>query len=294
MKHHRFLIATALAACAIAAPAAAQNRVEQQLFLEIRTLQGQVQQLTAAINAVAEHLKRTDGQLDSQAAALLKGFADQKGLIDALAATQRTLGEREGETSVRVLQLAQEMKAIRDGLSMQQTLLNQILAQLPQATAAAAAAAGGEPATPPGTQTTPTPSPKPAPGIPPSPGEYYKTAFGYFFAGQYDSAVEALSDAIKRFPDFPDAARAQMTIGDAYTAMGGHDQEALAAYVLVVKNCTDPEVCPDAYLKQGDTYDRLRQKEAAIKSYEEVRKLYPNSSAAIFALAALKRLGAIK
>jgi tol-pal system protein YbgF len=285
------LIVLALAACATAAPAAAQNRVESQLFLEIRTLQNQVQQLTAAINGIAEHLKQTDAQLGTQANALLKGFADQKVLIDALAVAQRTSNEREGEVSVRVLQLNQEMKAIREGLEMQQTLLNQILAQLPQAAGAApAGAAGAEPAAPPAAQTPP----RTGGDIPPSPSEYYSAAFNYFYKGQFDSAVETLTDAIKRFPDSPEAARAQLTIGDAYQAMGGHDEDALAAYGLVIKNYKDPEVLPDAYLKQGDTFVRLGQKESARKSYEDVRKLFPTSSAAIFAQAALKRMGIIK
>jgi tol-pal system protein YbgF len=284
------VLALAFCAAAAAAPATAQNRVESQLFLELRTLQGQVQQLTAAVNAVAEQLKRTDGRLDSQANALLKGFADQKGLIDAIASAQRVLGERTNESSMRVLQLTQEMRAIREGLALQQTLLNEILAQLPKAT----------PADQPGGQAGAPPATAPPPGsgrgaaIPPSPGEYYNAAFGYFFRGQYDSAIESLAEAIKRFPDSPEAARAQFTIGEAWLSMGGHDADALAAYGLVIKNYQDPEVLPDAYLKQGDAQERLGQKEAARKSYEDVRRLYPNSAAAIFALAALKRLGYIK
>jgi len=285
MGHAPRLTVVLLAACAFAAPAAAQNRVEQQLFLEMRTLQNQVQQLAAAVNAVAEHLKRTDGQLDSQANTILKGFADQKVLIDALSLAQRTLSEREGEVSVRVVQLNQEMKAIREGLAMQQTLLNQILAQLPQPAAAAT-----DPAAPAGAQ----PPPKTGTDIPPSPGEYYSAAFNYFYKGQFDSAVEALSAAITKYPESPEAARAQLTIGDAYQAMGGHDKDALGAYQLVIKNYKDPEVLPDAYLKQGDTFERLGQKESARKSYEDVRKLFPTSSAAVFAQAALKKLGFIK
>jgi tol-pal system protein YbgF len=285
MRHRSLPILLLLAACAVATPAAAQNRVEQQLFLEIRTLQNKVDQLTLAVNAIADNLKRTDTALGEQANALLKGFADQKARIDALEAAQRTLNGQQSETSVRVLQLTQEMKAIREGLAMQQTLLNQILALLPQ------------PAATPTDPNAPAGAPPPArtaPGIPPSPGEYYNTAFGYFFAGNFDSAIESLTDAIKRFPDSPEAARAQLTIGEAYQSMGGHDADALAAYGLVIKNYKDPEVLPDAYLKQGDAYERLGQKESARKSYEDVRKLYPNSSAAIFALAALKRLGYIK
>jgi len=289
MTQRRTCLAVLLvAACATATPASAQNRVEMQLFLELRTLQAQVQQLTAAVNGVADQLKKTDARVETQANALLKGFADQKGLIDAIAGAQRTLGERESESSVRLLQLTQEMKAIREGLTLQQTLLNEILAQLsrPAATPTPADPAAAPPGPPP-----PPPPAREVQGIPPSPGEYYKTALGYFFAGQFDSAVESLADAIKRFPEFPEAARAQFTIGEAFLSMGGHDAQALEAYALVIKTYpNDLDVLPDAYLKQGDTQVRLGRKDAARKSYEDVRRLFPNSSAAIFALAAIKQL----
>jgi tol-pal system protein YbgF len=283
-----FLIAGALALMA-AAPALAQNRVEQQLFLELRTLQSQVQQLTAAINAVNERITKTDAKLDAQASATTKGFADQKVLIDSMSGTQRSMSELQNEGSVRLLQLNQEMKAIREGLGMQQSLLNQILAQLPQPGAATQPVDPNAPTTP----LTPPSTIKPG-GIPPSPGEYYSKAFDYFYKGMFAEAIEFLSDAIKRFPDSPEAARAQFVIGDANLAMGGKDAEALAAYAAVIKNYKDPEVLPDAYLKQGDAYERLGQKENARKSYEEVRAKFPNSSSAIFATAALKRMGIIK
>ncbi len=98
---HRTYGPLALAACLLAVPASAQNRVEQQLFLEIRTLQSQVQQLTLAVNGLSEQLKRTDARVEGQASALLKGFADQKGAIDAIATAQRALNERESDSSVR-------------------------------------------------------------------------------------------------------------------------------------------------------------------------------------------------
>jgi TolA-binding protein len=286
-----FLIGCA-ALLLVAAPASAQNRIEQQLFLEMRTLQSQVQQLTAAINAVNDHLSKTDAKVDAQANTMTKGFADQKVLIDTIATNQRTTGELQNEGAVRLLQLNQEMKAIREGLGLQQTLLNQILAQLPQAgTTPAAPTDPNAPVAPPTAPATATARPG---NIPPSPGEYYGTAFGYFYRGMFAEAIEFLTDAIKRFPDSPEAARAQQTIGDANLQMGGHETEALAAYALVIKNYKDPEVLPDAYLKQGDAYEKLGQKENARKSYEEVRTQFPNSSSAIFALAALKRMGYIK
>ena len=291
------LRATFFLSCAallsFAAPAAAQNKVETALFLEIRTLQSQVAQLTAAVNAINEHLNKTDAKIEAQANATTKGLADQKVLIDGIATTQRTLSEVQNEGSVRLLQLNQEMKAIREGLGLQQTLLNQILAQLPQPGAAAAAT---DPNAPP--PSGPPSTTRQAAGLPPSPGEYYSAAFNRFYAAttpdMFSDAVEFLSDAIRRFPDSPEAARAQFMIGDAYLAMGGHDKDALAAYALVIKNYTDAEVLPDAYLKQGDANERLGQKEAARKSYEDVRTKFPNSAAKIFAETALRRLGYIK
>jgi TolA-binding protein len=285
MTHRTHLPIVVLAACVMTTPVSAQNRVDQQVFLELRTLQSQVQRLQLAVNAVTEQLKGTDARVDAQAGTVLKGFADQKGLIDAIAAAQRALGERESESAVRVLQLNQEMKAIREGLTLQQTLLNEILTLL-------------QPAAPPGVIDPAAPPPTTPPGrgaaIPPSPGAYYDAAFGFYYDGQFDSAIKALEDAIKRFPEFPRAASAQLTIGDSYDALGGRNKEALDAYGLVIQNYKDPDVVPDAYLKQGLVYEKMGQKDAAIKRLQELRKLFPNSTAADLALPALKRLGVIK
>ncbi len=243
-----------------------------------------------AINTVTDQVKTAEGRIDAQANDTRKGFADQKGFIDALVSGLRTLNEREGEGSIRIAQLAQEMKAIRDGLAMQQTMLNEITTLLQPLTVGAAT-------TPTGTEppaATGGAAQKPAGAIPPSPAAYYNAAFGYYYSNQFDFAIEALGEALKRFPDSPEAARAQMTIGDAYFQAGKRYQEALTAYTAVIANYKDPEVVPDAYYKQGLTYEQLGQKDAARKSYEQVRTLYPDSSAATLATMALKRLGFIK
>ena len=137
MTYRTHLIAGILLAAVMTAPVAAQNRADQQVFLDIRLLQSQVQRLQLALNAVTEQLKQTEGRIEAQSTAALKGFADQKVQIDAIAAGLRALNERENEGSVRVLQLTQEMKSIREGLQMQQTLLNEILKVLQTAPATA-------------------------------------------------------------------------------------------------------------------------------------------------------------
>ena len=286
MTHRIHLIAGILLGAVMTAPVAAQNRADQQVFLDIRHLQSQVQKLQLALNAATEQLKLTEGRIDAQASAALKGFADQKVQVDAIAAGLRVLNERESEGSVRVLQLTQEMKSIREGLQMQQTLLNEILKLLQPATLPDPTGA-----TPPGATAPPRTGAGAA--LPPSPGAYYAAAFGFFFGGEYENAISTLTEAIAKFPNFPEAARAQVTIGESHAHLR-QDKEALAAFRLAITTYKDPEAVSDAYYKEALAYERLGQKDAAKKSLDELIKLYPNSTAALLAPAALKRMGFIK
>ena len=286
-----------LALIASASPLSAQNRTESQMLLELRALQEQVQRLQLGLNQMNDRVKANEAQVEARTNDMRKGFADQKVLIDSITAGLRTLDQREGESSVKIAQLNQEMKAIRDGLTMQQTMLNDIiklLEPLSAASSAATAATAGatDPATAGGTQATPA-APRSS-RVPPSPGEIYNSAFGYYYEGKWEFAVEALTEAIKTYPNFPLAARAQMTIGDAYYKWGKHFEEALAAYTATIANYKDPEVLPDATYKQGVAYEALVQNDAAIKSYQQVLAQYPNSSMATFATQALRRLKVIK
>jgi TolA-binding protein len=289
-----------LAACGALAlappPARAQNRAETQMLVELRTLQEQVQRMQLAMNQLAEQVKATESRLDAQSGDTRKGFADQRVLIDAMATGLRAQNERENESAVRIAQLNQELKAIRDGLRMQQTLLNEIVGFLQPLAGAAAAAAGGGVTDPAAAATGAPPPPTggtaaPKPGtIPPSPAEYYNTAYNYYYENQFEMAVKVLGDAISRFPESTEAPRAQNTIGDAYYRMGRF-KEALMAHTAVITNYKDPDAVSDAYYKQGMDYEALKQIEAARKSYTQVVSLYPTSSAAVQAQQALRRIG---
>jgi len=298
MRHLTGVVVISAAVIGLTSPVAAQNRAETQLLLELRTLQEQVQRMQLTVNQLTERLKTAETRMDGQSNDTRKGFADQKLLIDSIAAGLRTLNERENEGAVRVAQFSQEMKAIREGLALQQTTLSEIanLLQPLSAAAFAAAAASGtttDPASgmPPGGQPPASSAGvnKPPP-IPPSPTAYYGTAFGYYYAGQWEMAVTALGAAIQKFPDYPEAARAQFFIGESYFQWGKHFQEALTAYTAVITNYKDPEVVPDALYKQGQSYEQLGQVENAIKSYTQVVTRYKGTSAETLAATALRRL----
>jgi len=271
--------------CLIAAPVWAQSKVEQQLFLDLRVLQAQVQQLTLAVNTVAEKLKGTDARIEDQATVLQRAFAEQKSQIDALAAQQRTLNNAENDTALRILQLSSELQSIRSGLEKQQTALNEILNQLQAGGGAGGGATGSTTTDPNGPAKPPVQT-----SIPPSPTAIYANAKKYYFDTDYNSAIQLLADAIKRFPDSPEAPMAQILIGDSHDALG-HNQEALAAYQAVIKTYNDPDRVADALYKQGQTYEKLGQKDNAIKSYQECVTRFPNSSAKDLSNTALKRLG---
>ena len=280
-------IATFIAAVAAVSPLAAQNRAETQMLLELRTLQEQVQRLQLALNQMTERVKANETLVETRANDMRKGFADQKLLIDSITSGLRTLTERENESGVKVALLSQEMKAIRDGLTMQQTMLNEILGLLQPAAGAAAAGVAGvvDPAAP---QTGAMP-PRTGANIPPSPGEYYDRARNYYFRNEYDLAIQALEDAIKKFPDAPQAARAQMLIGESYYKSGKY-KEALTAFTATLTNYKDPDVLPDAMYRQGMAYEALGQTAQARKSYQQVISTYKDSTAAILAAEGLKRL----
>jgi tol-pal system protein YbgF len=169
---------------------------------------------------------------------------------------------------------------------MQQTMLNEIIGLLQPMSAAvtgtgatdpaAMAATGGEPG-------------KPATGLPPSPNEVYSRSFEYYYKNQFDLAIQALEDAIKRYPDAPQAARAQMIIGEAYYKSGKF-KEALTAFTATLTNYKDPDVLPDALYRQGMAYEALGQTAQARKSYEQVIKEYKDSTSAVLAANALKRV----
>ena len=279
-------IATFIVAVAAVSPLAAQNRAETQMLLELRTLQEQVQRLQLALNQMTERVKANETLVETRANDMRKGFADQKLLIDSITSGLRTLTERENESGVKVALLSQEMKAIRDGLTMQQTMLNEILGLLQPAPGAAAAGAAGvvDPTVPAGAM-----PPRTSSSIPPSPGEYYSRAMSYYFSGQFELAVPALEDAIKRYPDAPQAARAQLLIGESYYKSGKY-KEALTAFTATLTNYKDPDVTPDAMLKQGMAYEALGQIAQARKSYQQVIAAYKDSTAAIHATEGLKRL----
>ena len=275
----------------LAAPVAvfAQNREHTQIYADLRMLQEQIQRLQLALNQLAEQLKATQQALATQAGETKKGFADQNVAVGAISSALGTVREAERDTAIRVAQLNQEMKAIRDGLGMQQTMLGQILDLLQPKPVMTDPANPADPAAP----RPPPPSPVSGASLPASPSSYYNLAWSAYAGNQFEEAIRIYEDALKRFPDAVEAASARMNLGEAYLHLD-KPKEALEAFKAVPARHADSEEVPNAHYKQGLCYERLNQRADAEKSYQLVRTRYPDSPAASLATQRLKSMGVIK
>jgi len=294
----RLLSLALLAVMAVPATAAAQNREHQQIFADMRILQEQTQLLRVAVAELVQSLKGINSRVDEQANLTRKLFADQGVQIGGLTDNARILREKLDATSVTLSKDAHEMETIRQELSNQRTLLNQIIAMLtaaappsgatPQAAAGAGGQAAGGAVTMPPTGTTTTPPPA-MPPPPQNPQRAYDTAFGDYITGQFDMAIAGFQYYIETFPTSPEVPKARFHVAESHYGKG-QNKEAVTAYqqVITLHKGTDWEA--QALYKQGLAYEKLGQPERAKANWELVRKAFPDSNAAILATQNLARI----
>ena len=266
---------------AIARPAGAANKEQQQMMADIRMLQEQAQQLQNLIGALnttlnatlSEALKAVNARLDEQTASNRKSFADQKLVIDMLSSDLKVVREKVDDNNVRIGSLSQEVDALRQGLQ-------QLNAGRP---AVALDSPSGSAATIPG-EAVPNTVAQAPPALPigTSPQRMYEQASGNYSIGLYDLAIEGFRSYIRSFPKSDMADDAQLQIGHSYLAEGKNDK-AVEEYDTVIRTYPGGNAVPDAYYKKGIALADLRQLEQARAAFETVVKNFPNSDAATLA-----------
>jgi tol-pal system protein YbgF len=286
----RYVLAIALAAAALAvpaAPAAAQSRREMQMMADIRMLQEQTQQLQqqllAAVEQLSTTLKAINTRVDEQAAATRKSFADQKLAVDQFGTDLRIVRERIDENTVRITTLSQEVEALR--LAIPQFTPG---APPPLDPSAAVPPAGAQP--PPGGVMTPPSAPPVtlAPGM--SPQRLFDTAMADFTVGQWALCIEGFETYLRGFGRTDLADDAQFYIGEC-RQRDNKLTEAVDAYNRVISNYPKGDRVPDAYYKRGIVLSEQGQIDRAAESFEALMKLYPETD---LARLAKQRLDAMK
>ena len=267
------VLAAALLAGA-AAPARAANKEHQQLMADIRMLQEQSQllqnmlaSLTDVVKVLSTHL---DQRFDQQNAALVKGFADQKLILDTLANDARVIRERLDDNNVRIGSLTQEIEALRSAM------------QRPASTVSDAdpTATGAPPGTP--------PAPGSAPVVAVSPQKMQETALGDYAAGQHDLAIDGFRGLYQELPT-PTGHDAQLYICKSYLLDGKNDK-AVEACDAVIRNYPSGNALPEAYYRKGLALNNLRDVAGARAACETVVKNYKDSDMSILAQQCLDRL----
>src|SRR5262245_3941274 len=114
------LVVAALGVSAV--PAAAANKEHQQLMADIRMLQEQSQLLQNMLATLTDQLKtmnvRLEQKLDQQTNTVVKGFADQKVILDSLANDTRVIREKLDDNNVRIGSVSQELDALRQAIQV--------------------------------------------------------------------------------------------------------------------------------------------------------------------------------
>jgi tol-pal system protein YbgF len=277
----RQLLAGLVALALLPGAAAAQNREHLQMNADLRMIQEQVSRLQLTVNQLADRLGTTDDRIDGVAATSLKAFADQKLVIDQITGTLSTMREKLDDNSTRVSQLTQEFSQVREGLRLLTNQINALVLIL-QPPVEDGAAASQEP----GAETTPGPLGPVT--MPESPTRYVTEAMNHYFASRWDLAIEAFEEIVETFPGTPQAASAQLQLGQSYYQQGRY-AEAIPHYQRLIANYPQSEHVPEAYLMQGLCYEGLDQRMNARKMFEQVIELYPESQQAIQADQRLKR-----
>ncbi|AHF77783.1 Tol-pal system exported protein [Sodalis praecaptivus] len=96
---------------------------------------------------------------------------------------------------------------------------------------------------------------------------------------QYDQAISAFRNFVKRYPDSTYQPNANYWLGQLNYNQGKKD-DALYYFALVAKTYPKSPKAPDALLKVGVIMQEKGQKDKARAVYQQVGKLYPSAEAA--------------
>jgi tol-pal system protein YbgF len=126
--------------------------------------------------------------------------------------------------------------------------------------------------------------------VQPSEKKTYDAAMELYSSGDYKSAVIAMQDFARRYPDSAYAPNAQYGLGASYFALKDY-KNAIAALETVLSNYGASPKAPEAMLSIGSSYVQMKDAKKAKSTWQALIKKYPDSSAAALAkerLAALK------
>lgn len=146
--------------------------------------------------------------------------------------------------------------------------------------------------TPPSPATAPGPVVEPErprePPKPEGPEQMYNQALATYRGREHGQAVLDFTDFINQYPKHALASNARYWIGESYYAQ--HDyRQALAEFQKVLDVYTSSRKVPDALVKMGFCYTRLKEPLRAREAWQRVVRDYPAADAAATARSLLAK-----
>ncbi|MDW7645539.1 MAG: tol-pal system protein YbgF [Desulfuromonadales bacterium] len=175
-------------------------------------------------------------------------------------------------------ELAQKMERLQDNVVLLEArVLDQqaALDEMRQAMTAQKVTAVGQNAAMAGENTAPAG----APGVSQTPTEIYLKAFGDYASGRYSQAISGFETFLKVYPANDYAGNAQYWLGECYYAQNNHVR-AIEAFQKVVDDYPRAAKAPDALFRKAEALLKVNLPEQADLALLELRRLYPDSTAA--------------
>ncbi|MES1258409.1 MAG: tetratricopeptide repeat protein [Acidobacteriota bacterium] len=119
----------------------------------------------------------------------------------------------------------------------------------------------------------------------------FNNALKDYAGGKYDLAISEFSDFIKFYPDNPNAANAQLNIGEAHSAKGQYELAAQDFDAVIERYPSNEQVTPNAYFDKGMALKAIGRKTEAIATFRALIAKYPRKDQASQAKEQLRAMG---
>jgi tol-pal system protein YbgF len=108
----------------------------------------------------------------------------------------------------------------------------------------------------------------------------FNNALKDYAGGKYDLAISEFSDFIKFNPDNPNAANAQLNIGESHSAQGKYELAAQDFDAVIERYPANDQVTPNAYFDKGMALKASGRKTEAIATFRALIAKYPRKDQA--------------
>jgi tol-pal system protein YbgF len=227
---------------ALAAPAWSANKDIERLYLQIATLQRDLNEARRIVEESQREIKRLNESLAEQNTSVRKSLQDQRLQADAVLEALRDLKETVGTVRERV-----EPGSITPASAI------------------------------PSTSGAPTPS-ETADAAAPAPRELFSQAYADFRRGNYDLAIQAFREFLRRNATSELADNAQYWIGECHLGKKEYS-DAVAAFDELLRQYPATERIPEAHYKKAVALERLGRRSQALIEYRFVFERFPNTEA---------------